>query len=492
MENSDFLGVTQVNGRDIVVRKDSVKDGMVMIYISNESQLNADFLSRNNEFEDIELNSNYETVIEVLADFDKRIGDLNPLKDEDPELYATKLGEIMNDRQSYLQSVKGYFNKYGRVKMKKLRGTLSMGYLIKPESMTVFLPELANFNWEEHVGEDFDLIDDILFVKAWVPEMKGSNNHQGKGRDRNRKLKKFNRMIPGQFSFHYDTQQLEREFDRLHPDKIVTISVKLHGTSDITGKILVKAPKWSGFYTNVFNRLPSFLQFTKDVYDVVCSSRSVIINSTINPNKGEGFDGGKVQQNIYLWAERIGKYIPTGCTIYGEIVGYYEGTADGIQKMGGKVFDYGCKPKENNLMIYRITEKTPNGTIDWNVMDVLDWTKRLIAYMKADGSIYADRIRPIDVLYHGKLRDLYPEIPVDENWSKNVLEAMKADKEHFGMEMDEPFCKSKLPREGIVLRFDDDPVSEAFKLKCLKFLFKESEANDKGETCDAEMEERYG
>ena len=52
--------------------------------------------------------------------------------------------------------------------------------------------------------------------------------------------------------------------------------------------------------------------------------------------------------------------------------------------------------------------------------------------------------------------------------------------------MNEPLCRNKIPREGIVLRIDHDPIKEAFKLKTLKFLGKEAELIDMGEV-DIEM-----
>ena len=50
--------------------------------------------------------------------------------------------------------------------------------------------------------------------------------------------------------------------------------------------------------------------------------------------------------------------------------------------------------------------------------------------------------------------------------------------------------KNNVPREGIVVRKDNDIVKEAFKLKCMKFRFKEAETIDNGEV-DAEMEQAY-
>jgi hypothetical protein len=59
------------------------------------------------------------------------------------------------------------------------------------------------------------------------------------------------------------------------------------------------------------------------------------------------------------------------------------------------------------------------------------------------------------------------------------------------MEMNEPHCRNVVPREGIIVRIENDPIKEAFKLKCLKFLGKEAAEMDKGETTDMEMAARY-
>lgn len=86
-----------------------------------------------------------------------------------------------------------------------------------------------------------------------------------------------------------------------------------------------------------------------------------------------------------------------------------------------------------------------------------------------------------NTLYHGTLKDLYPDIQVDENWHTNILEAMKSDKEHFGMEENEPLCLNKVPREGICIRKFQDPLRECFKLKTQSFKLKEALQYDEGE-----------
>lgn len=523
IENSDFLATVMVEGRDIVVRKDLVKTGSYMIYVANECQLDSLFLSSTNQFDDITLNSNYQDVGPHLEKMRKQ----NASEEE---------------IQHYLNLNKGYFGKNCRVRMKKLRGVMSMGYLISPYQMGEYEADLENFDWSAHLGEDFDTVGERLFVKAYVPEVKGRNGGVKKGRHE-KQIKKYDRMIPGQFAFHYDTEQLQRSMDRIKPETSVSITVKEHGSSAIFGNVKVHKPKYGGLYEKVFVYLPKVLQFTTEGYDVIYSSRGVIknqnmiawfyqivyawwlhITSTLKSmfkkkkrknqyepeitfwdkfkslfrfkyvGKSEGFYGVDIWATYY---KILKDFIPQGMTFYGEICGYVTNSTSGIQSLGGKVYDYGCKTGDNYLMIYRIKHVTENGEVfEFNVQDVYDYTvNTLIPAIKAkdkeNNTNYASKIKPITILYNGLMKDLYPDLDLRNHWNENVLSRMKKDK-NFGMEENEPMCKNELPREGIVLRINDDPVAEAFKLKCLKFLGKEAEDMDKGVTSDYEMQERYG
>lgn len=58
---------------------------------------------------------------------------------------------------------------------------------------------------------------------------------------------------------------------------------------------------------------------------------------------------------------------------------------------------------------------------------------------------------------------------------------MLANDKRFYMEMDSPHCVNKVPHEGVVIKIDDG-ITRAFKLKCFRFLNKEQELLDKGES----------
>ena len=171
-------------------------------------------------------------------------------------------------------------------------------------------------------------------------------------------------------------------------------------------------------------------------------------------------------------------------TIYGEIFGYLTGESKMIQKG----YDYRCKPGHNKMMIYRITTDIGEGKkYEWDVLEVRDFTNKLIE----EHPEIAEWLQPITILYHGTLKDLYPYVSIENHWHETVLSFMQNDKEHFGMELNEPLCETKVPREGIVLRIDNDPVNEAFKLKTIKFREKEKSLIDSGEV-DMEMMDAYG
>ena len=165
--------------------------------------------------------------------------------------------------------------------------------------------------------------------------------------------------------------------------------------------------------------------------------------------------------------------------VYGEIVGYLSGSDSMIQKG----YDYGCERGTNKLMLYRITTRCADGSLrEWDVTEVRQFTQQLMANYPD----LAPRLHPIDFLYHGTLRDLYPELSATEHWHENVLQAMKQDKQMLGMEEREPLCKQKVPREGIVLRKDGDALAEAWKLKTDAFFSREQKLIDAGEV-DMEM-----
>ena len=386
----------------------------------------------------------------------------------------------------------GFFNKYGRVRCITLKGCPSFGFLFGRSELAKFCPEIADADLSEFIDQDFDTVGGELFVKAYVPPVKPENIRKSRGEKRNNKLKRFDRLVEGEFSYHYDTTALNKCIHMMDPDKMCVVSVKIHGTSGIFGKLHVKEKKRIAPHKWLWNKFVDATGWFKDkrfidyniVYGPVYSSRTVIKNRYINEEVNGGFYGTDVWTE---WGDIVYPYLDEGMTIYGEIYGYLTGCQTMIQKN----YTYDAQEGENKLMVYRITSTTEDGgKFEWNVSEVREWTEMLIKRMKEAGDENWKRIHPIDILFHGTLGDLYPELDTENHWHENLLDKMKNDKERFGMEEYEPLCvNQKVPREGIVLRIDNDPIKEAFKLKTTSFMLGEALLYDDDDYQDIEVQE---
>lgn len=432
IKNSDFLGVILIDGYSIVVRKDEIKDGDTVLYISNECQISNKFLKKNNLYSNIEYNDNYKEVKDLPEEEQKKH--------------------------------KGFFNANGRVRTIKLKGVQSFGFIIKYQEVENTYG--IKYNWDEHIGMCFDTIDGETFVKAYIPEIKEPKEKSNK---LNKKLKSFDKLIPGKFSFHYDTQLLAKNLDIFHPNDSITISVKLHGTSFICGNILCN--KKLPWYKRLINKIHKTYNTTE--YQEIYSSRKIIKNRWDMKGKHD-FYGTDVWGE---YAKMLAGKLPKGITIYGEIIGYVSGTNKYIQKD----YDYGCMPGTNKLMIYRVVSDDNNSKKEYTVEEVYNFTKTLMDIYPA----LKEHIHPIDILYKG-LAGEFGGLDVSHHWQENFLKELQNDKGFF-MEMNEPLCRNKVPREGIVIRKNDDKIPEAFKLKCVKFLTRESKLIDNGDV-DIEMQ----
>ncbi|MBP5723648.1 MAG: hypothetical protein J6X18_08775 [Bacteroidales bacterium] len=591
IEGSDFLVQTIVDGFSIVVSKGEFTEGEPVIYCMNETALNKDFLSVNNQFEIglRDMNANASEVNAIMSEYDtkykfkadelrekakqlkgnaesmskaaeraaktlkkiekeyetyseekkaeadaekqsitekiERLTNASKSKTEEYNALKKEIERLVNDGKHIVDEAKkhvGFFNKYGRVKLIELRGCPSYGVIFKKETLEKWNKKVANENLEDYLTVDengyehpfmFDTVGSQLFAEAYVPPiLEVINRGNKKARKMEKRYKTFHRVIPGEMCRHYETIQLKQNMWKIKPESKVLISTKLHGTSIIIGNVLGKIPNhltsadlWYNRnikkkirhikksnvrnpYTGLKNNTHAIQVLTSKIikpyhidYTHLYSSRNVVVNDEIGKTKPNYYE-----VDLYTeYGKRFAKYLDKGMTLYGEICGYETDTNKCIQRKPD--YDYGCEKGKNFLMPYRITWKHEDGTkSEWNVEEVYGWTLLL---MKEHPEL-AQWLHPIDILYHGTMKDLYPDLDVNEHWHTNVLERMINDTEHFGMELDEPLCNNKVPREGICIRIDDDPIAECFKLKTFAFLKKEQVKIDAGEV-DVEMSMAY-
>lgn len=194
IEGADRLIKTVINGYDIVISKE-YKEGDIVVYFPVESVISEKYLSANNLYEmsEFERNANAEEVKKLLVESET-------LPDDDIEGK-----KALHDKA---RALCGFFNKHGRVRILKLRGEYSMGFVATVNSIINYDPSLLDVHWEDMVGQQFNYIGDDEFCRKYVPytpmKRESIDTTQSRWKRRMRSLKKFDRVYYGQFAFHYD------------------------------------------------------------------------------------------------------------------------------------------------------------------------------------------------------------------------------------------------------------------------------------------------
>lgn len=371
----------------------------------------------------------------------------------------------------------GYFEDKGIVKAINLRGVKSEGFLMPIVDLQNFIVDSVNaelrditpnteFDEVEHDGKTFWISKKYIAPVQKLPGTSGSSKER-------KKKKGLDKIIDEQFRFHYDTTLIKKCPHVIKPDDIIHISSKWHGTSGISAYVLChKKPTWREKIARWLLKSPL------DVYDYIYASRTVIKNRYYNQGVTDGYYGC----DVWKYADDyIRPFLIKGMTIYYEIVGYLP-NGGWIQKN----YDYGCEPptqvtdpatgetvvqykqgKHFKVLVYRITLTNVDGQVhEFSAHEVQTWCKQRSLLCAIE-------------YYYGYAFGLYPELEVDEHWSENFLQMLANDKS-FNMEQNSPECNNKVPHEGLVIKIEN-MKSEAFKLKCFKFLGLEQDAALAGE-----------
>jgi len=403
--NADRLQTCLIDFQNVITDM-KAKDGDIYVYFPVECQINKDFLSKTNSFRDKTLNTE---------------------PDEG-----------------------GFFEKHCRVKAMSLRGERSMGYIVPANH--VFEWAGVNKNPSDFVNTEFDTINEKLLLKKYIKKV---NKHDGPP---NKKGKKpaLSRLIEGQVHLHVDTDNLRKYMSNIKPSDTISITYKTHGTSWWVSNVLVK--KKLNWIEKVLLNLGVKIQ--TEEYDLVYGSRRVVKNKQFEDPKGQDhFYGYDLWKDI---KDEIGYKIPKGFTLYGEMIGY-DKEGNFIQKP----FDYGCRPGEHKLEVYRITYTNPNGVVmELSTPQIVEFCLR-------------NRLNPSYRYFTGKARDLYPQLHTGEYWHEKFISNLEDDYANG----ERCFrCNNKVPAEGICLRVERLYEYEIYKLKSFEFLEFETKQLDAGES----------
>ena len=373
----------------------------------------------------------------------------------------------------------GMFEDNGRVKAIRLRGELSEGFILPVVMLENYVLSVTNVELKCEEGTEFDIVEHdgktFWINKKYIPKQARTQGSGNMGKTA-RQPKGIDKIVENQFRFHYDTTLIKKCPHVIKPTDIISITEKVHGTSGISARVRCKFSRtwnaklcwWIGKYILGCN-MNDELKYGVD-YDYLYSSRTVIKNRYYNKKASDGFYG----VDVWKYADDVVKpWLQKGMTVYYEIIGYLP-NGGYIQKG----YDYGCVPPEKpedyqygvhfEILVYRITLTNVDGNVhEFSAREVQQWCKN-------------NGLQSVDQYYYGYASHLYPDLDPDEHWNENFLQRLANDS-RFNMELNSPTCKNKVPHEGVVIKIEN-MKSEAFKLKCFKFLDAEGKALDKGES----------
>ncbi len=438
LEDRDRIVHKNVFGNMVITSKDVYPEGTLMLYIPVECQLSEDYCKYNNLYDKSDMNA-------------------DPL-------------------------AKGYISyKKRRIRAIKLGGYESNGMLMPLGSLAV----VSDISKDEYLftklilnkGNEFDEINGIKLCNKYIPTPSRNSNPKGKAP---KKHKWESKMVDSQFKFHKDTTHLGKNIHKINPDDIISITEKLHGTSGISSKVLVK--RKLNWVDNILLALG--IQVVKTCYDNegIYASRKVIKNEELNPKANDYYKEDNDWRK--LAHESVFPFLAEGMTAYYEIVGY---TPSG--SMIQKGFDYGFFTPQKykvclktgkterlyeeginfGVFIYRLTYTNTSGQVfEFSAKQVQDWCR-------------ANDLKAVPERYYGDVWGLMMlRIHNDvcesdyEDWREELLIILKEGYWRKQCTM----CKSKVPNEGVVLR-KEGLGCEAYKHKNFDFLQFESKQLDK-------------
>lgn len=149
------------------------------------------------------------------------------------DTYLAANNEYRHSENNIDKTKKGFFEDSGRVKAIKFKGVISTGYLAPINSLEGWDEE-----WQElKVGDEFTDIDGIkLCEKYKVVRTQSTTTKESRF---NKKLKRFNKLVPNQFRFHESTSHLAKNLHQFQQDDIIVITEKFHGTSAVFANVLI-------------------------------------------------------------------------------------------------------------------------------------------------------------------------------------------------------------------------------------------------------------
>lgn len=426
--NADRLQVATVFGNDVIVDL-SYQPGQRVIYFPTDGQLSEEFANDNN---------------------------LVRRKDEN----GNNIGGYLDPDKRNITAL-------------KLRGEKSDGLVLPIEVLSKYI----NIN-ELHDGDQITILNGHEICKKYIPRRQSRQGSTGTG-NRTRKHKE---PVAPLFAEHADTEQLAYNLSAFKPGDQIEITLKMHGTSQRTGRLPVFKGYKQTFWDKIFRRKGT------PIYDwgYVSGTRRVVLDDFEGGYYGSNhfreqhskFFEGKLQKGETVYYEVVG-FTDSGAPIMSSVPNKRTGDKEFIKQYGQETtFSYGCYP----------TGKLHAGTIAEMRVPQSDFYVYRMTMTNEDGFVVEytpDFMRYRCEQMGCKCVPEFANFFVEDLYQSSVGEAVQKIAEEY-FDGPDPVGKSHV-REGVVVRIVNRPKFTAYKHK--NFSFKCLEGIAKADATAPDMEE---
>ena len=352
----------------------------------------------------------------------------------------------------------GMFEPNRRVKSIKLRGACSDGFWCPLSYFTSYGVELTE-------GTQFSELCGVEICRKYMTAATLAERGKKKTHQRENKM----------FRKHVETGHFKKESGTIPLGSLITITEKLHGTSQRYGCVVDSIPTVSNSWIKWFYELFGW-PTTKEVWADLIGTRNVILS-----DPGQiGYHGSEE----YRYNAVKGIVPRLGEILYGEVVGY---TTNGnpimepqdtgklkdksIKEMFGDsvVYDYGLEKGTCKFYVYRITQTDDDGYVT-----ELSWYQ----VKKRCRELGIDHVPELDTLLY------------DDNFIEMDVWEIPDYVDHYTETSDgSPLTSVLSPttlREGVVVRIDNEHGTTWMKNKGFTFGVLEGYLKESDEYVDAE------
>lgn len=353
--------------------------------------------------------------------------------------FAMKFGLMRKDKDG--NPAGGYLDYPScHIRAIKLRGNRSEGIAIDAQKVLDTYDDMTPFK----LGDQVTHIAGHEICKKYVPKRKEGSIPGGK---RSYKGRRSNGVTYPDFLMHADTEQLDYNLDAFRPGDKLSLSLKMHGTSQRSMRTdaIIERRGFMRFLQSLFHLAPK----TEERY--VCGTRRTVL---------EKFDGGFYGNDAFrkIHHDRIAPYVAKGMEVFYEIVGYYGEGADQTimpvgdnKKVGDKQFTkefgkesrfvYGCQPGQSEMYVYRITYKGR----EFSPKEICEWCD-------------AAGVKHVPYLFNTV------EFPLEFTTAEDLLAKIDG----YFEDLHDPIGKDHI-KEGVVVRILNRPTWRAYKKKTYEF-----------------------